>query len=138
MSKSNIFLTKVNQSEAQTLVIEGDEHSVWAYLLNSSQKVELDGFICSRGTLVESGDKVREFLDKGFQPPLVEALSNENSVQLEINEESIKIHWENGVIQVLVHSKQFLKMDIHKKISYSLAISKEGPYGTPLVNVSDI
>ncbi len=133
-NKSEIYITEYNKLENRNLVIDSDQHSIWAYVLDSDNKVELEGFICSRGTLVDTSSKVREFVENDFQPPLTKNIGNEFSIQSDITKEDIKIFWNDNLIQILINETEFLKMDTLNKKSYSKAVSEPGPYGIPLTD----
>ncbi|WP_375238886.1 hypothetical protein [Aurantibacter sp.] len=130
--KTEIYLTVFNESEKRNLIIDSDQHSIWAYLLDSQNQIEFDGFLCSRGTLVESNEKVKEFIEMDFQPPLIKRVANEFSIQIGITNENIKIDWKNNLIRILINDTEFLKMDTLNKKSYSKAISEKSVYGIPI------
>ncbi len=55
--KEEIFISEFSYDHNKTIIIEGDENSIWVYLLDSSNKentIECDGFLCSRGTIIET------------------------------------------------------------------------------------
>jgi hypothetical protein len=117
------------------VVVEGDEHSVWAYVLKHSQEsigFELDGFICSLGPLIECSDDVKTSIDQCLSPPLLKEYANEFSLQPEIKNEHITIDWHGNEISIKVNGIVFLIMDIENRKSYSKGVSKNGPYGIPL------
>ena len=74
----------INKNVNRNLVIDSDKHSVWAYVLNHQNQIEFDGFLCSLGTLVESNEEVKEFIEKDLQPPLMKNVANEFSIQNEL------------------------------------------------------
>ncbi|MDE1208350.1 hypothetical protein [Tenacibaculum larymnensis] len=130
--ETEIYLTEYNETENRNLIIDSDQHSVWAYVLDSNNQIEFEGFLCSRGTLVESVENVKEFIAKDFQPPLRKNFANEFSIQSGIKNENLKIVWENNLIRISINETEFLKMDTLNKMSYSKAISEKGAYGNPL------
>ncbi len=131
-NKVEIYITEYNKLENRNLVIDSDQHSIWAYVLDSENRIEFDGFICSRGTLVDTSSNVKEFIENDFQPPLTKNIANEFSIQSEIKNEDIKIFWNDNLIRILINETEFLKMDTLNKKSYSKAVSESGPYGIPL------
>ncbi len=102
---NEIYISKINEEQNREVIIEGDDHSVWAYVLKHSDEtigLEFDGFVCSRGTVVESSDEVKMFIDKGISPPLMEKYANEFSIQNSIENEDIEINWIRNEIKVMV------------------------------------
>lgn len=130
--KTDIYITEFNETENRKLIIDSDEHSVWAYILDSENKIELDGFLFSCGTIVESIENIQEFIDKDFQPPLAKRFENKFSVLSGIKNENIKIIWGENLIKIFLNGIEYLVMDILNRQSYSKAISEKGAYGNPL------
>lgn len=133
-NESDIYLTYYNEGDQRSLIIESDGHSIWAYILNSEKQLEFDGFLCSLGTVVNSSDDVKEFLSKGYQPPLQEQFMNDFSVQQNLKASDITITWVDNIVQILIHDILFLQLEIKYKRSLSKAIAMEGAYGLPLNN----
>ena len=119
------------------ILVQGDIHTVWAYVIDitdNKDKIEFDGFICSRGTIVQTKDKIELYINdnQGFAPPLLAEYKNEHSVIKDLSETNIEIHWEKNIVQVFIKGIEYLKMDLESKMSYSKGISKSGAYGIPL------
>lgn len=115
------------------LVIEGDEHSIWAYLTDEeTNDVVLDGFICSLGTIVESTSEVKAYIDSGFAPPISKQFSNEYTIQSDIKVSDIKVNWTSKNVLVAINHVEFLRMNWLTKVSYCRGVSSSGPYGQPL------
>jgi HSP20 family molecular chaperone IbpA len=134
--KTDIFLTLYNDEENYSLVIDGDEHSIWVYVLNSEGDIYFEGFLCSRGTVAKTSEEIEEYISQNFQPPLLKEFENKFSIQQNIDKENIEIKWKNGQIHISINQVEFLKMDILNKTAYSKSISSEGPYGIPLIEKS--
>jgi hypothetical protein len=129
----DIFLTHNNPQLQMNLVIEGDEHSIWAYLTNEvTNEVILDGFVCSNGTILESTSEVKGFIDSGISPPISRQYSNEHTLQPQIGRNDIRINWTTETVDVLINEVPFLQMNWLTKKSYSRSVSTPGPYGQPL------
>lgn len=129
-----IFLSEVNEHLERAIVIDGDQHTIWAYCLkkvNDKQELLFDGFICSRGTVVKNSQEVKNFIDNDLQPPLMDKYVNEYSIHQSLCSEDFKIEWNNAsyMIKIFINDILYLVMDINKGISYSKSILKEGPYG---------
>lgn len=134
LSTEEIFVSEINETIERAIIIDGDEHTVWAYLLkmvNEEQELLFEGFICSRGTIVDESTDVNEYIDKGFQPPLLRNYRNEFSMHKNLTNEDFEIIWEieNNRVKVLLKKELYLIMDYKHESSYSKSISNEGPYG---------
>lgn len=132
MEKDEIYITVSNEKENLRLIIDGDDHSVWAYVIDAKNQISFDGFLCSRGTVVDTFDRVNELASNDFHPPLMKDFANEYSVHSEIQNDDIRIDWDKHLIQVSINDEVYLKMDVRKKESYSKALSKNGAYGNSL------
>ena len=124
---AEIYLEEYTEIENRYLVIESDHHAVWAYVLDENNQIEFDGFLFSRGTFVDSSENIKEFIGKGFQPPLMKSFANEFSVQRRMTNENLKIVWESSLVRNLIDNVEFSRMDTLNRISYSKATSKKGP-----------
>jgi len=135
-SKMNeIYLSKINEEQNREVIVEGDDHSVWAYVLKHSEEsigIEFDGFICSRGTLVESSKEIKDYMNNAISAPLMKRYSNEFSIQREIENKDIEIDWNGNEISIKLNGIDFLIMDLKNRKSYSKSISENGPYGIPI------
>ena len=132
---NEIYLSEINEKQNREVVVEGDDHSIWAYVLKHSEEsigIEFDGFICSRGTLVETSKEIKEYINKAISAPLMKRYSNEYSVQSGIKNENIKIDWNGNEISIKLNGIDFLIMDIENRKSYSKSTSEKGPYGIPI------
>lgn len=114
------------------IVVEGDEHSIWAYVF---EKVEeeyqllCEGFICSRGLLVETNEDVKSYIEKDFQPPLMKEYAAENAVQKDLASSDITISIATQEIMIEMKNIPFLKIVFDDLKPLSKALSKDGPYG---------
>lgn len=130
---NDIYLNHSNAQLNMNFVIEGDDHSIWTYLTNVlTNEVIQDGFLCSRGTILESASEVKTFIDSGIAPPISKQYSNEYTLQPVIQEDEITINWTTDTVEVFVSDVRFLSMNWLTKKSYSLSVSTPGPYGHPL------
>ena len=136
---SEIYISKINEEQNREIVVEGDNHSIWAYVLLQSEEsfeIEFDGFVCSRGTILESSKDIKKYINKVISAPLIKKYSNEFSIQRGIENENIEIDWKGNVISVKLSGIEFLIMDINNKKSYSKSTSKKGPYGIPINEIN--
>ena len=130
---NDIFLSQSNSQLHLNFVIEADEHSIWAYLTNEvTNEIIQDGFLCSRGTILESASEVKAFIDRGIAPPILKQYSNKYTLQADIHQNDIKICWKTETAEVFVNEVRFLSMNWLIKKSCSLSVSTPGPYGHPL------
>tara|TARA_R100001369_G_scaffold31716_3_gene56246 strand:+ start:603 stop:1016 length:414 start_codon:yes stop_codon:yes gene_type:complete len=132
---NEIYLTKINEEQNREVIVEGDDHSVWAYVLKHSEestRIEFDGFICSRGTLVETSKEIKDYINNAISAPLLRQYSNEFSIQREIENKNIEIDWNGNEISIKLNGIDFLIMDLEKRESYSKSTSEKGPYGIPI------
>src|SRR5690606_12792820 len=114
-----------------------DIHTVWAYVIditNNKDEIEFDGFICSRGTIIQTKDEIEAYIndDQGFAPPLLAEYKNEYSIVNDLVESDIKIDWKHNIVRIFIKGIEYLLMDLDSKKSYSKGISKSGSYGIPL------
>ena len=135
--KEEIFVSAINERLERAIIIDGDEHSVYAYcmkMIGDEQELMFHGFICSRGTVVNLSKDVGMFINQDLQPPLMEEYRNEYSVGESILNEDFRIEWEEKekVIKVFLSDVLYLIMDMESQTSYSKSVSKEGPYGRPI------
>ncbi len=127
-----IFLSQFNSELDRHLVIEGDEFAVWAYILNSAEdNIEIDGFLCSRGLILDALKEVETYIEKGMAPPLSKEYANEFSIHAELETEDITVAWEADSVFILIKGEEYLELDLTEKKSYSKAIAMAGPYGEP-------
>lgn len=88
-----IFIQQDSPFEDETLIIEEDEQSVWAYRYDKNKELIQDGFLCSRGQLVENREEIKIAIDKGLAPPLLRSFHNKHSVQSDLQEKAIQAEW---------------------------------------------
>ena len=132
---NDIYKSQLLEDRNLIIIVEGNEYSVFAYIMKNSSAepiIQQDGFLCSRGTILQSASEVLEYVKNGFSPPLISEFSNDYSVVEKISNKNINIVFENNMVKIYINEDLYLKMDIDKGISYSKALSKEGPYGRPL------
>lgn len=132
---TEIYLTKLIENGNREIVVEGDEHSIWTYVINHedvSNGIELDGFVCSRGTLLHDSKEVEKYIESDFAPPLMKEYSNKYSIQRDIEDRDIEISWSGNLISIDLKGVEFLVMDLKKRQSFSKSVVKIGPYGIPI------
>ena len=133
---SDIYKSEILEDPNLVVIVEGNEYSVFAYIMKNSNTEPIilqDGFLCSRGTILQSASEIQEYIKNGVSPPLISEFSNDYSVVEKISNESINIAFENNMVKIYINEDLYLKMDINTGISFSKALSKEGPYGRPLI-----
>ena len=138
LGKQEIYITQSADNSKCQLVIQGDDHSVYAYFLNNSGEVEFDGFLCSRGTLVESSEEVRNFIENSQNPPLTKSFANEFSIHEELVADDISIDWQKNIIRISIKQIEYLIFDLVNKKAYSKSIKYDGPYGLRIEDYSDL
>jgi hypothetical protein len=125
-----IFIQEPNPFSNESLVIEEDANSIYAYRLNSEQTVLQDIFICSTGKIVETANEIKEAIDLGFAPPLLRSFANEYSIQKYLTEDDISINWISvEEVVVCIKRKPFARLNGRTKECFSIALNKDGPYG---------
>lgn len=130
-----IFISEINDQINKALVIDGDQHTVWAYcmeMINDEQELLFNGFLCSRGTIVNKSEDVKRYIGNDLQPPLLETYTNEYSIHNSIVNSDFQIEWKSEVVKVYINQTLYLIMDMKNRISYSKSINQEGPYGIPI------
>ena len=129
----DIFLSHHNYQLQLNLLIESDEHSIWAYLIDdTSNETIQDGFLCSKGTILASSTEVKSLIDSGLAPPISQQYANQFTLQPNIQEKDIKVNWSDETVEILLHEVLFLRMNWQTKKSFSRSVSTPGPYGNPL------
>lgn len=108
---SEIFEFRGNDKQGREVIVEGDDHSIWAYVFkhfNEGAVLEFDGFVCSLGTIVESSEEVKDFIDRNMSAPLMKKYANEFSIQKGIVNKNIEIEWNEDEVVVKVRNAVFL------------------------------
>ncbi|RCS28225.1 hypothetical protein DUT90_01195 [Polaribacter sp. WD7] len=132
-----LLQSEYNYEMNKCVLVQGDIHSVWAYVIDitdNRDEIEFDGFICSRGTLIDNSNEIEAYInhDQGYAPPLLSEYKNEYSIINDLIENDIKIDWKDNIVRILIKGIEYLKMDLDTKMSYAKGISKSGAYGIPL------
>jgi len=125
-----IFIQHDSPLGTEKIIIEEDEKSIWAYLVDNNGNLIQDGFLCSTGALVETKEQVKQAIDKGLAPPLLKNYQNDFSIQKNLTEADFRIDWvSENEISISIKGTPFLHIVKNKNISNSLAIGDDGPYG---------
>ncbi len=130
-----IYLTQYNESQKLSVIIEGDQYSVWAYIVdneNEEMNILFHGFVCSKGLIVNTNEAVKLHLNQGAAPPLMREYANEYSIQNDISNDRLFIVWNHSIVKVFIDKIEFLILHIGKRKSYARGVSKTGPYGATL------
>ncbi len=137
--RESVYISKHLESLRMDLIIEEDKHSIWTYLLDSENenKIVLDGFVCSTGTVVKKSSDVKEFIDIGFAPPISEDFINDFSIQKGLQGKDFKIKVSDNVVIIAVKGTDFVILDLLDSKSYTKAVSMSGPYGLPIEKMED-
>lgn len=128
-----IFLTSTDPDTQRTLIIEGNSHAVWAYMLSvDKESIDFKGFLCNlvdRHLLPNRPSKNKDIIET-FLPAY---LLNQYSCVKGLKRKDIKIIW--GEEQVDIHIKNilYMVMNLRTKMCYSKAISKDSSYGSALL-----
>lgn len=131
----NIFITYDIEFYNKQLVIQGDQHSIWAYVYNvegTQNTIELDAFICSTGTIVQSSKEIKNYLESGFAPPLAKGFENKHSVIAHLEPSDFRVNIIGSKIEIYVTNKLYSLIDLETMTAYSISVSKNGPYGQTL------
>ncbi|GAA4841762.1 hypothetical protein [Algivirga pacifica] len=129
-----LYLEISSPYNQETLIIEEDQKSIWAYLLDHKQGIIMDGFLCSTGTLVNSQQEIKAAIDRGLAPPLQTKFKNNHSIQTNLSEKIISVDWYSpNQILIYINDILYLKMLSDEQVSYSLAVNQDGPYGKQLI-----
>ena len=130
--EEKIFISQMIEELDKSIIIEEDENSIWAYLMNKDFKlIEFDGFLCSIQPPTDSYDK-KDIQKK--PPPLINEYANEFSYLPTIRGDQIRIETdiENQLVKIMISNDLYLRLDLEAKKSYSKGLSKDGPYGLTL------
>ena len=133
-SKDKIFIQNENPENGRLLIIEEDEHSVYAYLIKEDrQGIEFDGFVCSVTDPFNNTIDLEKYMESGYPPPSIEKYANMDSYVKGLKTEDISIHWGADVyIEIYINKVKYLYMDLKEKTSYSRSLKMDGPYGKAL------
>ncbi len=128
-----ILITNTDQDSGRTLMIEEDEYSIWAYVLNAhAPGVDFDGFVCSIRNPKTLEIDPKEATKNGNAPPLTAAFANKYSYIENVSVHDIKIRWTPHQIEIKLKDETYLIMDLRSKTSYSKALSQNCYYGNSL------
>lgn len=129
-----IYIAKYLDLIKKDLIIEEDLHSIWIYLLDPEKdnKIILDGFICSTGTILENTSDVKKYIDQDFSPPISKDYSNDFSIQKDLSETDFRIDATDNRVSIFIKDSCFMILDLTYMKSYSKSVSKAGPYGFSL------
>lgn len=129
-----IFIQSQSPINGRLLIIEEDEHSVYAYIVREDRKsIEFDGFLCSVTNPFENNIDLEKYKESGYPPPLIEKYANEYSYVRNLKTEDISIKWSENLAEISIKGVKYLKMDLTKKISYSKSLRMNGSYGKVLI-----
>ncbi len=137
--RDSVYISKHIDSIKKVLIIEEDEHSIWTYLLDSDNdnRIVMDGFVCSTGTIVKKSSDVKEFIDKDFAPPISEDFANDSTIQKDLQNDDFKIETSDKKIFIFIKGINFVILDFENSNTYSKSVSKAGPYGLPYKKIED-
>ena len=125
-----IFIQSNSPFKEETLIIEEDTMSIWAYLLNDSNEIIQYGLLCSTGELIEEQSQIKTAIDNGLAPPLLRDFENDYSIQIGLAKDDLDVEWVSGEeLIIYLKSVPYLKMNMVSKESYSMAVNQDGPYG---------
>ncbi|WP_370979718.1 hypothetical protein [Agaribacterium sp. ZY112] len=114
-----------------TVIVENDGFSVWAYLLNRDETgIEKDTFICSP----ISPDSVldRKYIEEGNPPKITEEYATESAKIDDISRKDIYVKTTGeGDFCILVKREAFAAIYKDEERGYSKAILKSGGFGNP-------
>lgn len=132
--REHIYISRHLDSVKKDIIIEEDSHSIWTYLLDSENdnKIVMDGFICSTGTIVKKSTNVKEFIDKDFAPPISEDFVNGFTIQKDLLETDFRIETSENKVMIYIKGIIYVILDFANLRTYSKSISKPGPYGLPI------
>ncbi len=121
------------------MIIEEDDYSIWTYLTDSENenRVVMDGFICSTGTIVKKSSDALEFINKGYAPPISEDFMNSFSIQKDLQAQDFRIEMFDNKVIVFIKGTSFVILDFINSKSYSRSVSKPGPYGLPIEKLEE-
>ncbi|WMJ75487.1 hypothetical protein RCC89_20330 [Cytophagaceae bacterium ABcell3] len=133
--KEKIFITTYDEESKRSVVIDEDDHAIWAYLtLPDAMEVDFPGFICSVKQPVSEVEDPSIYFKQGVAPPITKSFSNEFTFLPEVKASQFSVEWDEQAshVKVLVNAQVFLVMDYVNRCSYSKGLSSESPYGLPL------
>lgn len=131
-----VLYESYNSELGKLVVIDNDEHSVWAFLMDAeTQEIELDGFICALSQPFVSQSEVEKLLEDGFAPAITKEFASEFAYQPNALEKEFVAEWqEDGYLFIYLDGELVLVMDLDDEVSFSKSISENGPYGLALTD----
>lgn len=130
-------INKIFQNSSQNLdiSIKGDDNAVWVFVYQvegDSLDIIMDGFLCSRGEILENQLETIEYVQRGEAPPICREFASEECVVYGLAEDDIDVIWGDKKIDVQIFGETYLLLDLETRKSYSKAVKVEGVYGLPL------
>jgi len=132
---NDLFKQSVSPSGNLICNVDGDDQSLWMYLIDvQSKDILCDAPICSRIRLTLPDEFRKSYSGKGA-PPLVETFTSKNAVVTNVSLQSIDIHWGHNEehVDVLLDSKPISRIIVTEKKGLSIFTLKEGPWGGPWI-----
>jgi hypothetical protein len=132
-----ILLESYNSENGKILVVDNDEHSIWAFLMDAeTQEIEFDGFVCSLSEPFKTEEEVEKLIEDGFSPAITQAFASEYAHQPKALEYELNAEWQDdGYVFVYLNEELVLVMDLEENISFSKSVKENGPYGMALTDI---
>jgi len=128
-----IFIQSKSPINDRLLILEEDEHSVYAYIVSEDREsIEFDGFLCSVTNPFDNNIDLEKYKQSGYPPPLIKKYANEYSYVRNLKAEDISIKWGENLAEISIKGVKYLKMDLTIKTSYSKSLKTDCPYGKQL------
>jgi hypothetical protein len=129
-----ILLESYNSDLGKIVILDNDEHSVWAFMLDAeTQEIEFDGFVCALSPPFKSEKEVEKLLEDGFSPAITAEYASALAHQPDALAKEFTADWqEDGYLFIYLGEELFLVMDLEEELSYSKSVGADGPYGMAL------
>lgn len=131
-----VLYESYNGDAGKILVIDNDEHSIWAFLMDSeTQEILFDGFVCALSQPFENEAAVESLIEEGGAPAITKEFASDLAVQADALDKEFAAEWEDdGYVFVYLGEELVLVMDLEEEVSFSKAVKKDGPYGYALTD----
>ncbi len=129
-----VLYESYNSEINKLVIIDNDEHSIWAFLMDSeTQEIEFDGFVCALTAPFENEDAVEKIIEEGGAPAITQEFASEFALQANALEKEFTTEWgDDGYLFIYMDGELVVVMDLEDQVSFSKSVKQDGPYGLAL------
>lgn len=121
------------ESNNASVIVENNEFSVWAYMVNSDGKIINDAFVCSPIIPEENLDE--DYIKLGNPPKLCTEYATQSAYYPLVSEMDISVKFsDNGDCCIFLKNEPIAAIYLKESRGFSKSISKVGGFGNPWSN----